>query len=118
MNMNRLFFLSLKNGNNGSEGLFSGKYYIPLVEVKDFNTLITINCLKNFEKLIKISKNNDYTTENLLYCSYHLNYYKLIDIDKSRQANKSILQEINFTFENHVKVVNHLLNIWQILMEE
>ena len=53
MNINRLFFLSLKNGNNDSERLFSGKYYIPLVEVKDFNTLITINYLKNYEKLIK-----------------------------------------------------------------
>ena len=53
---------------------------------------MTINYLKNFEKLIKMSKNNDYTTGNLLYCSYHLNYYKLIDIDKSRHSNKSIPQ--------------------------
>ena len=79
---------------------------------------MTINYLKNFEKLIKMSKNNDYRTGNLLYCLYHLNYYKLIDIDKSRHSNKSIPQEINFTFENHLKVVNHLLNISQILMEQ
>ena len=63
------------------------------------------------KNLSKCQKNNDYTTGSLLYCSYHLNYYKLIGIDKSRQTNKSILQEINFTFENHVKFVNHLLNI-------
>ena len=90
---------------------------MPLVEIKDFNALMTIKYLKNFEKLIKMSKNNDHTTEKLLCCSCHLNYYKLIDIDKSRQTNKSIPQEINFTFENHLKIVNHLLNISQILIE-
>ena len=49
-----------------------------------------------YEKLIEISRNDDYTTENLLDVSYYQNYYKLIGIDLSRQTNTSISQQINF----------------------
>ena len=34
-----------------------------------------------------MSRNNDYTTGNLLDCLYHQNYYKPIGIDLSRQKN-------------------------------
>ena len=44
-----------------------------------------------------MSKSDDYTTGNLLDVSYHQNYYKLIGIDLSRQANANIPQQINFT---------------------
>ena len=43
-----------------------------------------------------MSRNHYYTTGNLLDFSYHQNYYKLIGIDLSRQANMSIPQQINF----------------------
>ena len=43
-----------------------------------------------------MSRNNDYTTGNLLDYLYHQNYYKLIGIDLSRQKNKTIPQQINF----------------------
>ena len=43
-----------------------------------------------------MSRNNDYTTENLLEFLYHQNRYKLINIDLSRQTNTSISQQINF----------------------
>ena len=43
-----------------------------------------------------MSRNNDYTTENLLDYLYHQKYYKLIGIDLSRQKNASIPQQINF----------------------
>ena len=36
------------------------------------------------EKLVEISRNNDYTTGNLLDYLYHKNYYKLIGVDLSR----------------------------------
>ena len=48
-------------------------YYVPKVEIKDFNVLIDGKCLfdlpvKNgeeaYEKIIEISRNNDYTTSN------------------------------------------------------
>ena len=47
-----------------------------------------------YEKLTKISQNDDYTTGNLLAFSYHQNYYKLIGIDLSRQTNISIPRKL------------------------
>ena len=49
-----------------------------------------------YGKLIEITRNDDYTTGNLLDYFYHQKYYELIDIDLSRQANSSIPQKINF----------------------
>ena len=43
-----------------------------------------------------MSRNDDYTTENLLDYLHHQNYYKHIGIDLSRQKNKSIPQQVNF----------------------
>ena len=44
-----------------------------------------------------MSRNEDYVTGNLLDFSYNQNYYKTIGIDLSRQTNKNIFQQINFT---------------------
>ena len=44
-----------------------------------------------------MSKDDDYTMGNCLDFVYHQKYYKLIDIDLSRQTNTSISQQINFT---------------------
>ena len=43
-----------------------------------------------------MSKNDDYTTGNLLGYLYHQKYFKLIDRYFSRQTNTSISQQINF----------------------
>ena len=43
-----------------------------------------------------MSRNNDYTTGNLLDYSYDQNYYKLIGIDLSRPTNISIPYQTNF----------------------
>ena len=43
-----------------------------------------------------MSRNDDYTTGNLLELSYHQDYYKLIGIDLSRQTNTGIPQQMNF----------------------
>ena len=40
MNINRLFILSFKNGDNDPTRYPVGKYYMSLVEIKDFNELI------------------------------------------------------------------------------
>ena len=45
---------------------------------------------------IKI-KYETYATGNLLYFSYYANYYKLINIDLSRQENANVPRKINFT---------------------
>ena len=73
-----------------------------LVEIKDFSALIGNKPffdqpLKNeeaYEKFIEMSRNDDYTTGNLLDLSYRQNYCKLIGIDLSRQINTSIPQQI------------------------
>ena len=90
-NINRLFVLSFKNGNNDLTRNYFGKYYMQLVEIKDFNALIDNKPFfdqlvktkqEAYEKLIEISK-NDYTTESLLDYLYHQKYYKLFGIDLS-----------------------------------
>ena len=103
-NINRLFVPSFKNGNNNSARNFFDKYYMPLVKVKNVNALIDNKSffdqpIKNkeeaHEKLIEKSQNDDYTTETLLDYFYYQKYYKLIDIDLSRQINTSIHQKID-----------------------
>ena len=39
-NINRLFVLSLKNENDDPTRNYLDQYYMPLVEIKDFNALI------------------------------------------------------------------------------
>ena len=102
---NRLFVLSFENEEYRTS--FS-KYYIPSVEIKDFNVSIDGNFffdvpIKNkeetYEKIIEMSKNNDYTTGNLLDYKYFSNHYKLIAIDLSKQIeleNPDLKQQINF----------------------
>ena len=79
---------------------------MQLVQIKDFNPLIdnkpffdqpVKNTKEAYERLIEMSRNNDYTTGNLLDYLYHRNYYKLIGTDLSRQTNTSIPPQINFT---------------------
>ena len=103
--MNRLFVLSFKNKDDRTS--FS-KYYVPKVEIKDFNVLIDRKQLfeilvKNkeeaYEAIIEMSKNNDYTTGNLLDYEYSGDQYKLIAIDLSKQIdleNSDLKQQINF----------------------
>ena len=104
-NINRLFVLSFKNGDDDATRNSFDKYYMSLVKIKDFNALIdnkpffdqpVKNKQQVCEKLSKMSRNDDYTTGDLLDFSYHQNYYKLIGIDLPRQANTSIPQQINF----------------------
>ena len=94
-----MFVLSFKNTNNDPTGDSFEKYYIPLVEIKDFDALIDnkpffdhpVKSKKEaYKKLIELSKNDDYTTGNLFDYLYHQNYYKLIDIDLSRQTIANI----------------------------
>ena len=53
-----------------------------------------------YEKIIDISKNNEYTTGNLLDYDYFKKYYKLIPFDLSiqqvLQENEDLIQQINF----------------------
>ena len=104
-NVNRLFVLLLENEDDRTSFL---KYHIPKVEIKDFNVLIdgkpffeipVKNKEEAYEGTIEMSKNNDYTTGNLLDYKYFSKHYKLITIDLSKQIeleNPDLRQKINF----------------------
>ena len=68
-----------------------------LIDNKPFFDQLVKNKEELYERLVEMSRNNDYTTRNLLDYLYHQKYYKLIAIDLSRQTNASIPQQINFT---------------------
>ena len=74
--VNRLFVLSFANKDDRTS--FS-KYYTSRVEIKDFNVLIDgksffdipiKNREKAYERIIEMSRNNNYTTGNLLDYEY------------------------------------------------
>ena len=99
-----MFVLSFKNVNDDPTRDSFDKYYLLLVEIKDFNALINNKPLfdhpvkskkEAYEKLIEMSRSKDRTTGNFLQYLHHQNYYKLIGIDLSRQKNTSIPQQIN-----------------------
>ena len=86
--MNRLFVLSFKyehgndNENQSLRTSFKNIMYIAKVEVKEFNVLIDGKPffdipIKNKEEaceaIIEMSKNNEYTTGNLLVVEYFSN---------------------------------------------
>ena len=103
--MNRLFVSSLENEEDRTP---FWKYYVPKVKIKDFNVLIdgksffdvpVKNKEEAYEKIMSISKNNDYTTGNLLDYEYFSKHYKLIAINLSKQIeleNPDLTQQINF----------------------
>ena len=77
-NVNRLFVLSLARTNAGDSRDSFSDYYVPNVEIKDFNVLIDRKSLfdllvKNeeaYKKIMDMSNNNDNTTGNLLNFVY------------------------------------------------
>ena len=75
-NVNRLFVLSIENETDRTS--FSN-YYVPKVDIKDFNVLIygkpffeipVKNKEEAYEAIIEMTKTNDYTTGNLLDYEY------------------------------------------------
>ena len=94
-NINRLFVLSFKNGNDDPTRNSFGEYCMPLVEIKDFNALIDNKRffdqpVKSKQKHMKNLFKCQEITNNLLDFSYHQNYNKRIDIDVDKQTNRQI----------------------------
>ena len=99
-NVNRLFVLAYQNADDRQS---YSQFYLPRVMVKDFNVVIDKLAFfdlpikteeKAYKKIIDFSKNNEYTTGNLIDYDYFKKYYKLIAIDLSKQQ---VLQEFNST---------------------
>ena len=105
-NVNRLFVLAYQTADNRQS--FS-QFYLPRVMIKDYNVIIDKLAFfdlpiktkeEAYEKIINISRNNEYTTGNLLDYDYFKKYYKLIAIDLSEQQalqeNEDLIQQIDF----------------------
>ena len=105
-NVNRLFVLAYQNADDRQS--FS-QFYLPRVMVKDNNVIIDKLAFfdllvkaeeEAYQKIIDITRNNEFTTGNLLDYDYFKKHYKLIAIDLSKQQvlqeNEDLTQQINF----------------------
>ena len=96
---------------NDAQRTSNKRYYIPNVEIKDYN--VTIDGKNFFDQPVKNDKvthnnirkivtgqENDYTTGSLLDYTYFKNYYKMIVMDLSEQQtlddDSKAIQQINF----------------------
>ena len=104
--VNRLFVLAFENDDQRTS---NKRYYIPNVEIKDYNVMIdgknffdqpVKNNKGKYENIRKIAtgRGDDYTTGCLLDFKI---YYKMIAVDLSKQqaldADPKAIQKINFT---------------------
>ena len=107
--INRLFVLAFENDEQRTS---NKRYYIPNVEIKDYNVMIdgknffdqpVKNDKVTYENIRKITtgQGDDYTTGCLLDYTYFKKYYKMIVVDLSKQqaldADPKAVQQINFT---------------------
>ena len=104
--VNRLFVVAYQAPDDRQS---YSRFYLPRIMIKDYNVIIdklaffdlTIKTEEGaYEKIIDISRNNEYTTGNLLDYDYFKKHYKLIAIDLSKQQvlqeNEDLIQQINF----------------------
>ena len=86
-NVNRLFVLSYATADDNYNRQSYSQFYLPKVMVKDYNVIIDKLAFfdlpiktkeEAYEKIIDVSRNNEYTTGNLLDYNYFKKYYKLI----------------------------------------
>ena len=101
-NVNKLFVLAFPNEEDRSSFF---KYYVPNIEIKDYNVLIDLQSfydipIKNKEETYKyiteLINHDNYTTGSSLNYEYFCKHYKLIAIDLSKQNSDFKNQQINF----------------------
>ena len=104
-NVNRLFVLSFTRTNAGDNRDSFSYYYVPNVEIKEFNVLMDGKSffdlsVKNeeeaCEKIIEMSNNSDYTTGNSLEFGYLKRKLQIITIDLSKKSKLKDPELINF----------------------
>ena len=106
--VNRLFVLAFEND---AQRTSNKRYYIPNVEIKDYNVMIdgknffdqpVKNDKVTYENIRKVAtgQGDDYTTGCLLDYTYFIEYYKMIAIDLSKKqaldADPKSIQQTNF----------------------
>ena len=112
--VNRLFVLAFNNTNNNANKVERDshrKYFLPRVNIINYNVLIDgrnfydqpINYqIKKYDEIRKIAtgKGDDYTTGCLLDCQYFKDHYQLIAVDLPKQkvldADPRAIQQIEF----------------------
>ena len=107
--VNRFFVLAFEDHD---QTISDKRYYIPNVEIKDYNVMIDgknffdqpiNNMIKTYENIREntTGQRDDYTTGCLLDYTCFKKYYKMIAIDLSKQqalhADRKAIQQINFT---------------------
>ena len=82
-NVNRMFVLTYPIDDNNDRKSYS-RFYLPRSMIKDYNVIINKSAFfdlpikteeEAYEKIIDISRNNEYTTGNLLDYDYFKKYY-------------------------------------------
>ena len=104
--VNRLFVLAFENDD---QRISNKRYYIPNVEIKNYNVMIDGKNLfdqpvKNdkvtYENIRKAAtgQEDDYTTGCLLDYTHFKKYYKMIavDLEEALDADPKAIQQINF----------------------
>ena len=115
--INRLFVLAYEGGDNIVTANFHRRYFLPRVEIKNYNIEIdkrnlydqsvnnqeTNDQIKQYDQLRKVStgQGDDYTTGCLLDFAYFKKKYRLISADLSKQkaldVHSRAIQQIIFT---------------------
>ena len=123
-NVNRLFVLPYRTADDRQS--FS-QFYLPRVMVKDCNVINKLSFFsmpikteeEAYEKIIDISRNNEYTTGNLLDYDYFKKHYKLIAIDLSKQQelqeNEDLIQQINFIKKKENSILQFSQNLANVI---
>ena len=106
--VNGIFALSFENENDRTS---HSNYYLPKVEIKDFNVMIDgknffdqpiDSDLKTYKNIRKVAtgQGEDYTTGCLLDYSYFKDFYKMIATDLGKQqvldVDPRAIEQINF----------------------
>ena len=109
--VDRLFVLAFNNtdGLNRVQRDSHIKYFLPRVDITNYNVLISsrnfydqpINdAIRKYDEIRKVAteKGDNYTTGCLLDCQYFKNHYQLITVDLSKQkdADPRVIQQIEF----------------------
>ena len=109
--VNRLFALGFARGNNDPTRNRIQRYYLPHVDITEYNILIDgrnfydqpiNNKIRQYDEIRKVAtrKDDNYATGCILDYKYFKDFYKLVAIDLSKQkeldADPRAIQQIEF----------------------
>ena len=124
--VNEFFVLSYENENGRTS---HWEYYLPKVEIKDYNVKIDgknffdqpiNNDIKTYEIIRKIAtgQEDDYSAGCLLDHPYFKENYKMMALNLSKQqildVNPRAIQQINFTAKLDSKKCNNVVHYWRV----